>query len=131
MALAKQPTARSSAGFGRRGTISANQTLPRSTAQRRPTISGRPDERTRETLAEAAQAVAANVNTSASHDLTLGAGLGVEIAMTSPPDEGKSIMMALATTASGFIGGFAFWRAQDYPARPRARPQRWITSTRR
>jgi hypothetical protein len=59
--------------------------------------------------------VAANVNTSASHDLKLGVGLGVAIDMTSPPDEGKSMMMALATTAGGFIGGLAFWRAQDYP----------------
>lgn len=47
--------------------------------------------------------------------LTLGVGLGVAVAMSSTPDDGKSMMMALAMTAGGFIGGFAFWRAQGYP----------------
>ncbi|HEX2842898.1 hypothetical protein [Hyphomicrobium sp.] len=47
--------------------------------------------------------------------LTLGMGLGIATAMSSGPDTGKSMMMGLAMTAGGFIGGFAFWRAQGYP----------------
>ncbi|WP_439541649.1 hypothetical protein [Hyphomicrobium sp.] len=43
----------------------------------------------------------------------LGAGLGVGIATTSPDE--KSMIMAIATTAGGLMGGFAFWRAQGYP----------------
>jgi len=43
----------------------------------------------------------------------LGAGLGLGIATTSP--DSKSMMMAIATTAGGLMGGFAFWRAQGYP----------------
>lgn len=47
--------------------------------------------------------------------VTLGAGLGTAVAMTGPPDEGRSLMTTLAMTAGGFVGGFAFWRAQGYP----------------
>jgi len=47
--------------------------------------------------------------------LMLGVGLGTAVAMSNPPGDGKSLMMALAMTAGGFIGGFAFWRAQGYP----------------
>jgi hypothetical protein len=43
----------------------------------------------------------------------LGAGLGLGIATTSP--DSKSMTMAIATTAGGLMGGFAFWRAQGYP----------------
>lgn len=95
MALAKQATARSSAGFGRRGTISSGHTSPRPAQQRRPTISSRPNERTREALAEAAHAVAADVNTSASR--------------------GKAYVKACLAGTAAFIGGFAFWRAQGHP----------------
>lgn len=45
--------------------------------------------------------------------LVLGAGIGVGIALTSPDQ--KALMTALATTAGGFVGGLAFWRAQGYP----------------
>jgi hypothetical protein len=47
--------------------------------------------------------------------LTLGVGLGVATAMTSTPQDGKPVLMALAMAAGGFVGGFAFWRAQGYP----------------
>ncbi len=47
--------------------------------------------------------------------LTLGIGLGIATALSGTPGDDKSMMMALAMTAGGFIGGFAFWRAQGYP----------------
>jgi hypothetical protein len=45
----------------------------------------------------------------------LGIGLGIAVAMSNPPGEQKSLMMVLAMTAGGLMGGFAFWRAQGYP----------------
>lgn len=47
--------------------------------------------------------------------LILGSGLGLAVALTSPGEEAKSMMLALAMTAGGVMGGFAFWRAQGYP----------------
>lgn len=46
----------------------------------------------------------------------LGSGLGIAVAMSNPPGDDKSLTMALAMTAGGLLGGFAFWRAQGYPA---------------
>jgi hypothetical protein len=43
----------------------------------------------------------------------LGAGLGIGIALTSSDAHG--IATAIATTAGGLVGGWAFWRAQGYP----------------
>lgn len=46
---------------------------------------------------------------------TLGLGLGVATALSGTQGDGKSLMLALAMTAAGAVGGFAFWRAQGYP----------------
>ncbi len=196
MTFSKQPTLRSAPSFGRRESVKPRQTSARPTPLRRPTISSRPEERTREALAEAADAVATDVTTAASRGkayfkaclagtaafvaalffltgvenkvfqsgpmlaflavpilptlalilyiptvalsdlarllrvprgwadigigLALGAGLGIAFAMSSEPDSNKSAMMALAMATGGFVGGFAFWRAQGYPGSPSA-----------
>jgi hypothetical protein len=186
-----QATTRRAPTFGRRGADEASKGPHRPVPQRRPTISSRPDQRTREAITEAADAVTADVATTASRGkayfkaclagtaafiaalftltgvdnrvfeagpmlvflaipvlptlavilyiptvvlsdivrllgiprgwadlgigLTLGVGLGVAIAMTSSPDDKKALLMGLAMAAGGFVGGFAFWRAQGYP----------------
>jgi hypothetical protein len=46
---------------------------------------------------------------------TLGLGLGIATALSGTQDDGKALMLALAMTAAGVVGGFAFWRAQGYP----------------
>jgi hypothetical protein len=51
--------------------------------------------------------------------LLLGSGLGIAVAMTGPAVDRKSILTALALTAGGLMGGFAFWRAQGYPGASR------------
>lgn len=43
----------------------------------------------------------------------LGLGLGVGMAVTSA--DSQSLITAVAITAGGLVGGFAFWRAQGYP----------------
>jgi hypothetical protein len=45
----------------------------------------------------------------------LGSGLGTAVAMSNTSGDEKSLTMALAMTAGGCVGGFAFWRAQGYP----------------
>lgn len=66
MTLAKTPNARPSPGFGRRGTLRAKSLQPRPAPQRRPTISARPEQRTREAVTEGTQAIGADVSTTAS-----------------------------------------------------------------
>ncbi|MDQ8699528.1 hypothetical protein [Hyphomicrobium sp. LHD-15] len=191
MRFSKQPTLRSAASFGRREAVKPRQASARPAPHRRPTISNRPEARTREALAQAAEVVTTDVTTAASRGkayfnaclagtaafvaalfflsgvenrvfqagpvllflaipilptlalilyiptvalsdlarllrvprgwadigigLVLGAGLGIAFGMSSEPDGNKSAMMALAMTTGGFVGGFAFWRAQGYP----------------
>lgn len=52
--------------FGRRGTMRASEAQRQPTPQRRPTISARPEERTREAITEAARAVSSDVSATAS-----------------------------------------------------------------
>lgn len=52
--------------------------------------------------------------------LILGGGLGVAVVMGNAIDDGRYLMTALALTAGGFVGGFAFWRAQGYPGTSRS-----------
>ena len=50
--------------------------------------------------------------------LVLGLGLGIAYAVTSA--DAKSLATAVAITAGGIVGGWAFWRAQGYPGLSRA-----------
>ncbi|AHB50239.1 hypothetical protein W911_12005 [Hyphomicrobium nitrativorans NL23] len=190
MALAKQSA--NSGTFGRRGVDASPRVRPASV--RKPTVSGRPEARTAEAAAQAADAIARDVGTAASRgkayayaclsgattflavlfilsgvesrffqsgpmlfllaipvlptlalalyiptvvlsdlarllsiprgwsDIGIGfvLGLGVGIAYAVTAADAKSLATAVAITAGGIVGGWAFWRAQGYPGLSRA-----------
>ena len=190
MALAKHSA--NSGGFGRRGIGATPSGRPAPT--RKPTVSGRPEARTAEAAAHAADAIARDVGTAASRgkayvtaclsgattflavlfilsgvesrffqsgpmlfllaipvlptlalvlyiptvvlsdiarlasiprgwaDIGIGfvLGLGVGIGYAVTAADAKSLAAAIAITAGGTVGGWAFWRAQGYPGLSRA-----------